>query len=196
MKQKIRITCCIIMCLVLTLFISCKRDTYTINYSVKFDKIDCFGYKINDDSLEKEYFNNAIFSSREELVKGCIEWNNMTFDEKSEQYNNDLQQKLRSYNDSFFDKKSIIVITSLVNGNQKIKIKSVKVDKETIVVSAVVKDQSKLFMSCTSIEEETNADTRFWTTIIEINKQDIKVYHDKDSFEQITYINNLVVNFE
>ena len=56
-----------------------------------------------------------------------------------------------SHKNAFFDKKSIIVITSLVNGDQKIKIKSVKVDKETIVVSAVVKEQSKLFYFCRTI---------------------------------------------
>lgn len=184
------------MCLVLTLFVSCKRSTYTINYSIKYDKNDCFGYKTSETSPQKEYFSNAIYSSREELVNGCIEWNNMTFDEKSEQYNNALQQKLRSYNDSYFAKKSIIVITSLVNNKQKIKINAVKVANETIVVNARVKDQSKLFMSCESTPEESNPNSIFWTVIIEVNKQDIKIYHDKDSYESITYINNLVINWE
>lgn len=146
----------IIMCL--GLFAGCSSG---IKFSVTYDKVGGFGSKKVDGGMTMSVLE--IVNSLQELKDLCDEWENPAFQESNEYYNNELSQKIRSYNEAYFSEKILIVYSFDRGHSKETRIDSITVDGLQLVVNTRLVTKKGTFS-----DEAFN-----WLILIEVNKAEI-----------------------
>lgn len=119
----------LIMCL--GIFTACGGNK---NFVIGYDKMETFGSKVVDGGTT--YYTLAKASSVQELQTLCVEFGNYAFQENGMHYGSELSQKIRSYDETFFNDK-VLVIYSFDRGHDKeTRIDSIAVDGTTLIVNA------------------------------------------------------------
>jgi hypothetical protein len=77
------------------------------NFVIGYDKIGMFGSKEVDGGTTS--YTLAKVSSVQELQALCVEFGNPAFQESSEHYSSELSQKIRGYDEVFFDEKALVI---------------------------------------------------------------------------------------
>ena len=131
------------------------------NYNLNYNQNEAFGYK----KLEKgtQLYSNGLIKSLEELKKECTEWNNDAYNESSDGYSSDLNQKLRDYDENYFKENALIIVTYETANYLKTKLKHIIVDGSTLIVN--IKQTTKI--------GNYSTEAYFWSMLIEIKKNDI-----------------------
>lgn len=146
----------LIMCL--GIFTACGGNK---NFVIGYDKIGTFGSKEVDGGTT--YYTLAKAISVQELQTLCVEFGNYAFQENGDHYGSELSQKIRSYDEAFFNDK-VLVIYSFDRGHGKeTRIDSIAVDGTTLIVNASYKIKKGTFTS-----EAFN-----WLILIEVSKAEV-----------------------
>lgn len=132
-----------------------------IDYNLSYNQNEAFGYK----KLEKgtQLYSNGLIKSLEELKKEYTEWNNDAYNESSDGYSSDLNQKLRDYDENYFKENALIIVTYETANYLKTKLKHIIVDGSTLIVN--IKQTTKI--------GNYSTEAYFWSMLIEIKKNDI-----------------------
>ena len=103
-----------------------------------------------------------IVNSLDELETLCEEWNNPAFDEDNDDYSSELSEKIREYNEEFFENKALIINSSCQYNSKR----EPGVDKLIIEEDKLIIEVSLKRGTYTDIAES-------WLFLIEVNKADI-----------------------
>lgn len=132
-----------------------------IKFNVAYDARGGFGYKDTDDGIVMGMLELA--DSAQELRDLCSEWNNPSFDENTESFSSEFSQKIRSYDEPYFND-NILIIYSFERGHSReTKITSINVDGDYLNINARYNDIRGAFT-----DEAFN-----WLIILEASKADI-----------------------
>ena len=131
-----------------------------IKFNIGYDKMGAFGSKAVDGGTT--YYTLAKVSSVQEFQTLCAEFENPAFQEGSEYYSSELSQKIRSYNETFFEEK-VLIIYSFERGHDKeTRIDSISASDTKLIVNASYKTKKGIFTS-----EAFN-----WLMLIEVSKSE------------------------
>lgn len=132
-----------------------------IKFDIGYDKMGGFGSK-EIDGVSTTYTLELV-NSLQELEDLCDAWGNPAFQENSEHYSVELSQKIRSYNETYFNEK-ILVVYSFERGHSKeTRIDGITVDGLQLVVNARLIAKKGTFT-----DEAFN-----WLILIEVNKAEV-----------------------
>lgn len=150
----------------------------SIEFEVAYDKEGGFGFKENNGGLTM--YTLGIVSSVQELEDLSNEYNNYAFDKSNESYSNELNVKIRSYDKSFFNKKSLIIYSFFTNESKETKVSNIMVDGNELTMNVQTTRKKGLFH-----------DIAFnWIILIEINKVDVSNINDLKVVETLIDDNN------
>ncbi|MGI6781757.1 MAG: hypothetical protein ACOX56_02900 [Acholeplasmataceae bacterium] len=77
----------------------------------------------------------SMFSSLDELKDFCVNRNSDTFNEEGEFYMHEINQKLRTFDENFFNDKNLIIYEYDSGHKQKMVIRSMKIVDSTLVIT-------------------------------------------------------------
>ena len=112
---------------------------------------------------------NTIFDTDKKLQSFCVKWNNGAFNEKASDYSSLLNQKLREYNEEFFQNKALIIFSNCKwNWAREPQVKKVSVKNTVLVLEINLKRgaYSDIAESCTFFIEIDKADCKDITNIL------------------------------
>lgn len=133
-----------------------------IEYNVGFSDNVGFGSKeVENGGIT--YGLTEIVNSLIELEALCEEWNNPAFDENNEEYSSELSEKIREYNEEFFENKTLIINSSIQYNSAR----EPKVDQLTIEEGDLVIEISLKRGTYTDVAES-------WLFLIEVNQTDVQ----------------------
>lgn len=158
LKKIICIGLVVIMCTVL--LYGCKNSV--IEYNVGFSGLAVFGSKENENGSITLGLTKIV-NSDDELEALCEEWNNPAYDENHEEYYNKLSEKIRDYNEDFFQNKALIISFSIQYNSERVpKIEKLIIEEDTLIITV-------------SLKRGTYHDiAESWIFLIEVNKADIQ----------------------
>lgn len=111
-----------------------------IEYHIGFSDLAIFGSKENEDG-GIAYGLTKTIKSVEELRDVCEEWNNPAFDENSDGYSSELSQKIRGYDEKFFETKALIINSSLQYNSESVpKVEKLTHDGDVLIIQVSLKD--------------------------------------------------------
>ncbi|MDD4244140.1 MAG: hypothetical protein PHG08_07520 [Bacilli bacterium] len=133
-----------------------------INFNISFDQKGGFGMKEVDGGFA---VNTLEFvDTLEELKDLCDEWNNPAFNKNSEYYSSENSEKIRSYDESFFAEKILVIYSFDTGYNKETRIDSIVVDGEQLIINTRIKTKRGTFESVGFN----------WLMLIDINKSDVE----------------------
>jgi hypothetical protein len=156
-KKGIYLFVVVIMCTVL--LYGCGNSG--IEYNIGFSDNVGFGSK-EDDGITYECFTEIV-DSLDELEALCEEWHNPAFDEDNDDYTSELSEKIRGYNEEFFENKALIIDSSWRYNSARVP----RVEKLTIEGDALMIEISLKRGAYNDVAQK-------WLFIIEVNQIDIK----------------------
>ena len=132
-----------------------------IEFNLSYNARGGFGYKEENGSVVVDVLK--LVRSLQELKDLCVEWNNPSFDENSLSFLSEFSQKIRSYDEDYFNNK-ILIIYSFDRGHRiETKITGITVGGEHLTINARHKTKRVTFT-----DESFN-----WLILIEVSKTDI-----------------------
>ncbi|MBQ4072874.1 MAG: hypothetical protein IJD50_04075 [Clostridia bacterium] len=140
----------------------------SIAFDVAFSNKTILGYKEKESDIT--YYSGAtIFDTDKKLQSFCVKWNNGAFNEKASDYSSLLNQKLREYNEEFFQNKALIIFSNCKwNWAREPQVKKVSVKNTVLVLEINLKRgaYSDIAESCTFFIEIDKADCKDITNIL------------------------------
>lgn len=155
-KWQLMIGC--ILCICIGLLTGCVDQK---NFIVSYDEIGSFGYKTTDEGITM--YTLEMVSSLQALKDACDAWNNQAFQENSEHYKTELSQKIRSYDESFFSDRNLIIY-SFERGHYH----ETKINDIDIIDSQLTIEAQYIIKKGSFTDEAFN-----WLILIEVNKTDV-----------------------
>lgn len=157
-KKGIYILVVVIMCTVL--LYGCKNSE--IEHNVGFSDNVGFGSK-DAENGGITYGLIELVDSLEELEALCEEWHNPAFNEDNEEYSSELNEKIRGYNEVFFEKKALIINSSLqYNSAREPRVEKLINEEKELIIEVSLKRGTY-----TSVAES-------WLFLIEVNHTDVQ----------------------
>ncbi len=158
LKRGICLLVITIMCTVLLYGCSNSGIEYNIGFS----------YNVGFGSKENE--NGGITLGLTEIVKSvdelgalCEEWNNPAFEEDNDGYGSELSEKIRGYNEEFFENKALIINSSvLYNSAREPRVEKLTIEGGELIIEISLKRGAYDDIAAS------------WLFIIEVNKTDIQ----------------------
>jgi len=164
------------------------EDNETIPFNVGLN--DHYGPKLSGFNFEdidikderSKYFLTEKTDSLEDLIKLCDEKEYSFFNENDDNYDHELSQKVREYNDTFFQRNSLIMVFYYENtGDYPTKIDSLNIEDNVITVKIAKPGL-----------EAVNCIASWYVYLIEVNKEDIK---DVDKVEATHIIKGKIEDY-
>lgn len=150
-KKVICLGILVIMCL--GILSGCSGIWYNVAYNGRSE----FGFNEDYDLVLRKA---TLIRTLNEMKALCDECNYSAYDENSEHYSNQVDRIIRGYDEGFFEKKSLIVYDFW--GNESIKISSVRVEENLLIVTRGRKRGAFNDVGIT------------WLFLIEVKKADIE----------------------
>ncbi|MDD4157149.1 MAG: hypothetical protein PHY08_11300 [Candidatus Cloacimonetes bacterium] len=132
-----------------------------IKFNIGHDQKGGFGFKEVDGGKTANILE--LVSSLQELKDLCDEWGNPAFQENSEYFSSELSEKIRSYDEEYFNE-NILVIYSFERGHPtETRINSIEVNEEQLLINARHITRRGQFTD----------EAFYWLMLIEIKKADV-----------------------
>lgn len=138
-----------------------------IQFQTSYDEDGLFGIRILRDNQGVSYEKKelaVVINSKEELISLCELWNNNAFNEDSLEFDSALSKLLRTYDDEYFQTKSLIIYTNHNYNVYRPKVTSVKVGIEITL---------KLTLEIIPEEQRIEDYDIYRTFVLEVDKEDI-----------------------
>lgn len=109
---------------------------------------------------------SKLVQSLEEMRDLCEEYSNDAYNESSEYYSVEEYQRIRSYDEVFFEEKALIVYSTFLGGDitKWIRVNNITVEETQLVVTLHHKDKGR---------GTWHDNSRTWLFLIEVNKADV-----------------------
>jgi hypothetical protein len=153
--------CLLVITIICTVSL-CGCQNSGIEYNIGFSDKVVFG--------SKEAENGGITVGLRVIVKSfnelrdlCEEWSNPAFEEDNDGYGSELSEKIRGYNEEFFENKTLIINSSvLYNSAREPRVEKLTIEGDELIIEI-------------SLKRGTYNDiAESWLFIIEVNQTDIQ----------------------
>ena len=121
-----------LLLLLIMLFIcltACGGETFP--YHVVYNKKGGFGF----DKEKNTFLVCESVSSRSELIELCEKYDNHYFDDDFSYANEEIPMIIRSYDESFFNNKDLIIVVTTKNDSFNYKIKGIDINGQEIIIN-------------------------------------------------------------